>query len=98
MEDRLGALRKKSQSGENDDRLADMLNEYGELVKRVDDDLKSQREEEMNSLEGRLLQRRRDRRQQIADKAKSIEEGLNKEGVESRSDLQERLQQVESLL
>lgn len=75
-----------------------MLNEYGDLVKRVDEDLKAQREEELNSLEARLLQRRRDKRQAIADKAKQIEDGLNKEGVEDRSDLQERLNQVESLL
>jgi flagellar biosynthesis/type III secretory pathway protein FliH len=91
MEDRLSNMRKKAQTGENDDKLADMLNEYGELVKRVDEDLKSQRDEELNSLEARLLQRRRDKRQAIADKAKQIEEGLNKEGVEDRSDLQERL-------
>jgi histidyl-tRNA synthetase len=98
MEDRLANMRKKAQTGENDDKLADMLNEYGDLVKRVDEDLKAQREEELNSLEARLLQRRRDKRQAIADKAKQIEDGLNKEGVEDRSDLQERLNQVESLL
>jgi hypothetical protein len=41
MEDRLANMRKKAQTGENDDKLADMLNEYGDLVKRVDEDLKA---------------------------------------------------------
>ena len=63
MENKLAAMRKKANSGEADDKLADMLNEYGELVKRVDEDIKSARDEEMNSLEARLMQRRRDRRQ-----------------------------------
>lgn len=42
-EKRLNDFKKRS-GGDNDDKFADMLNEYGELVKKVDQDLENEKE------------------------------------------------------
>ena len=46
-----------------------MLTEYGELVKKVDSDLENEKELQYSQLEEKLAARRRQRKQQISEKA-----------------------------
>lgn len=96
-EKRLNDFKKRS-GGANDDKFADMLSEYGELVKKVESDLENEKELQYSQLEERLAARRRQRKQEIGDKARDMEQSLNKNSVDSRQDLQEQLNQVESML
>lgn len=57
-EKRLNDFKKRS-GGANDDKFADMLTEYGELVKKVDSDLENEKELQYSQLEEKLAARRR---------------------------------------
>jgi hypothetical protein len=61
-----------------------MLSEYGELVKKVESDLENEKELQYSQLEERLAARRRQRKQEIGDKARDMEQSLNKNSVDSR--------------
>jgi len=47
-----------------------MLAEYGNIVKKVDSDLKKEREQQMSSLEDKLKKRKQDRIRELQDLAK----------------------------
>lgn len=67
-EKRLNDFKKRS-GGANDDKFADMLTEYGELVKKVESDLENEKGLQYSQLEERLAARRRQRKKDISEKA-----------------------------
>lgn len=67
-ERRLNDFKRKAASGANEDKFADMLNEYGNLVKKVEGDLASEKEQQYAKLEERLQLRRQQRKKEINEK------------------------------
>lgn len=62
-----------------------MLNDYGTLVKRVEDDVELERQKQLEQLENRRAELRERRKGEIEEKKRQKEGELNKEMLDTRN-------------
>lgn len=75
-----------------------MLADYGNKVKKLDNELLEDRDEQTTKLEEKLRDRKNQRLREIEQKRKEKETALNGETVKTTSKLTIEMKQIESLL
>ena len=75
-----------------------MLAEQGDLVKKVDANLKNEKEQQIISLEDKLKKRKQDRIRELQDLAKDKEDNLNSQNLSTKKELNDEIKQIQSLL
>jgi len=89
MEKKLDDFKRKNAGGKDHEFLfADMLTQYGNLVKKVDQDLADEQKVQQHKLEEKLAKRKQQIRQEIADGRKEKESQINSTTIDKRTNRQ----------
>ena len=98
MEKKLNDFKKGGLAGEDEYKFDDMLAEYGNHVKQVDEEMKAWQRDQNDKLEDRLKQRREQRRREAEEQKKGLESQLNKDTQNQRTRFTNEMNQIQSLL
>eukprot|EP00347_Sterkiella_histriomuscorum_P024400 403331247 len=100
MEKKLEQMRKLREGSSKNGgvEFGDMLNEYGKLVKKVEEELENSKQKQMNELDDKLKRRKQDRLKAIQASKKEREEKFHQDQSSKNKTLTDNIDQIKSLL